>query len=139
MNNYWHTNYKADQEGQVILRYVVQPHAGFDTSVVKRLGLEASRPLLPVPADDSRPVPGFGLTVGPTPFVVTCLKPSEDGRAWIMRILNAGARPEDLRLEGMLADRGGIYLSNPAEDKLKRMSGPFEVAGFGIVTLRVER
>jgi len=139
MNNSWHTNYKADQEGRVTLRYVVQPHAGFDTPVVKRLGLEASRPLLPVPADESRTVPGFALEVGPTPFVVTCLKPSEDGRAWIMRILNAGSRPEDLRLEGMLADRGGIYLSNLAEDKLKRISGPFEVAGFGIVTFRVER
>jgi hypothetical protein len=139
MNNYWHTNYKADQEGPVTLRYAVQPHAGFDTSVAKRLGLEASMLLLAVPADESRPVPGFGLTVGPAPFVVTSLKPSEDGRAWIVRILNAGGRPEALRLSGPLADRGGFTLSNLAEDKLKWMSGRFEIAGFGIVTLRVER
>ena len=30
LNNYWHTNYKADQEGRITLRYVVQPHTGAD-------------------------------------------------------------------------------------------------------------
>ena len=28
MNNYWHTNYKADQEGDVMFRYSLRPHAG---------------------------------------------------------------------------------------------------------------
>ena len=27
MNNYWHTNYKADQEGIVNFKYALRPHA----------------------------------------------------------------------------------------------------------------
>jgi alpha-mannosidase len=139
MNNYWHTNYKADQEGRVTLGYAVQPHGGFDTAVIRRLGLEAARPLLPVPADEARPVPGFGLSVGPQQFIVTSLKPSEDGRGWMVRIFNAGARPAGLRLSGPLAGRGSLYLSNLLEEKLKWTAGQIEVPGFGIVTLRVDR
>ena len=56
MNNYWHTNYKADQEGPVTLRYAVTPHRGSDTATAKRLGLEAANPLLPVAADPVSPV-----------------------------------------------------------------------------------
>ena len=30
LNNYWHTNYKADQDGPIAFRYAVEPHAGND-------------------------------------------------------------------------------------------------------------
>jgi hypothetical protein len=30
MNNYWHTNYKADQSGEVTFRYVINFHTGFN-------------------------------------------------------------------------------------------------------------
>ncbi|MEZ4455069.1 MAG: hypothetical protein R2882_00770 [Gemmatimonadales bacterium] len=30
MNNYWHTNFKADQEGPVSFRFVIRPHGPFD-------------------------------------------------------------------------------------------------------------
>jgi alpha-mannosidase len=139
MNNYWHTNYKADQEGPVNLRYVVQPHAGFDTSVAKKLGLEAERPLIPVLADETRPVPACPLAIAPGPFVVTSLKPSADGLAWMMRVFNAGSCPAELRLSGPLVDRGRIYLSDLGENKAKWTAGTLEVPGFGIVTLRIAR
>jgi hypothetical protein len=139
MNNYWHTNYRADQEGPVTLRYAVEPHGGFDTSVAKRLGLEAARPLLAAAADEKSPVPAFPLTVSPQQFVVTSLKPTEDGRGWMVRIFNAGGRPETLRLSGPLVDRGGVYLSNLLEERAKWTAGLLEVPAFGIVTLRVER
>jgi hypothetical protein len=29
MNNYWHTNYKADQSGEVTFRFVITFHKGF--------------------------------------------------------------------------------------------------------------
>ena len=46
MNNYWHTNYKADQEGPVTLRYAVTPHRGPDGARAKKLALEAATPLV---------------------------------------------------------------------------------------------
>jgi alpha-mannosidase len=43
MNNYWHTNFKADQEGMVRFRYVVRPHGAFDAAAAQRFGIERSR------------------------------------------------------------------------------------------------
>jgi len=139
MNNYWHTNYKADQEGPVTLRYVVRPHAGSETSAAKRAGLEAERPLIPAAADETRPVPGFPLDIGLGPFVVTCLKPAADGRGWMMRLYNAGKRPAVLRLSGPPAEEhGAISISNLLEQKVAPLPAAFEVPASGIVTLRIE-
>jgi hypothetical protein len=46
MNNYWHTNYRADQEGPVAFRYALRPHAGFDAREADRFGMGVRRPLL---------------------------------------------------------------------------------------------
>ena len=46
MNNYWETNYRAEQEGPHAIRYVLRPHAGFDVTAAERVGLEAAHPLL---------------------------------------------------------------------------------------------
>ena len=52
MNNYWHTNYKAYQEGPTIFRYSIRPHGAFDSGEAKRFGIERSQPLIPVRVDD---------------------------------------------------------------------------------------
>ena len=96
MNNYWHTNYKADQEGPVTLRYVLAPHRGSDTVAAKRLGLEAANPLIPVAAGRDSPVPRFPLDVRSPGFVATRLKPSPDGKAWVLRLFNASSVPGKL-------------------------------------------
>jgi hypothetical protein len=42
MNNYWHTNYKADQEGKVKFEIVLQFHQKFNLSEAQKLGDQAS-------------------------------------------------------------------------------------------------
>ena len=39
MNNHWHTNYRADQEGETTFRYYLRPHAG-----LRRRGCRPLRP-----------------------------------------------------------------------------------------------
>ncbi len=46
MNNYWHTNYRAWQEGPVTFRFSVQPHGVFDAAAAARFGAEAREPLI---------------------------------------------------------------------------------------------
>jgi alpha-mannosidase len=139
MNNYWHTNYKADQEGPVTLRYAVSPHRGSDTATAKKLGLEAATPLIPILADAASPVPGFPLAIGPGTMVATSLKPSEDGKGWVLRLLNASDKPDKLRLSGQAFDNGGVFLSDLAEIEGAPVSAPLELPGFGILTLRIRR
>jgi alpha-mannosidase len=140
MNNYWHTNYKADQEGRVTLRYAVSPHLGSDPAVAKKLALEATTPLVAVPAaSPAAAVPRFPLTVDSPSFVAMSLKPSEDSQAFLLRLLNASDRPETLRLSGPACDAGRVFLSDIDGVRDARPAAPLEVPAFGIVTLLIEK
>jgi hypothetical protein len=46
LNNYWHTNYKADQSGPMRFRFVLRPHGPFDARALRRLSDEQDYPLL---------------------------------------------------------------------------------------------
>jgi hypothetical protein len=46
MNNYWMTNYKADQPGVTTFRYVFKPHNGFNENQTNQFALESSQPFL---------------------------------------------------------------------------------------------
>ena len=137
MNNYWHTNYKADQAGPVTLRYVLAPHNGPDTATAKKLGLEAASPLVPVAADPASPVPRFPLNVLSEAFVATRLKPSTDGTARILRLFNASSGPEKLALSGEAFEACRVFLSDLNENQGPRLSSPLEVPAFGILTLLI--
>ena len=139
MNNYWHTNYKADQEGPVTLRYVVAPHRGADTAAAKRLGLEAAAPLIPVPADQASPPPCFPLVVTNPDVVATRLRPAADGRAWLLRLFNASSRPQTLALRGEAPDRGRIFISDIEGAPGPRLAVPLELPAYGILTLVIRR
>jgi hypothetical protein len=137
MNNYWHTNYKADQEGQVTLRYAVSPHLGSDPVTAKRLGLEASTPLVAVAADPAARAPRFPITVESGSFVATSLRPAADGKAWILRLYNASDRPETIRLSGEAAGRGRVFLNDVDATQGAALPASLEVPASGIVTLRI--
>ncbi len=136
LNNYWHTNYKADQEGPISLRYVVQPHAGTDLGAAKRLGLDAERPLLAAPAAalrDGDPI----LRVGSPEIVATSVRPSRDGRAVIARLYNAALRTVQTAVAGRSGTRPAI--SGPDERRGAAVRGPLVFAPAEIITLRIEK
>jgi alpha-mannosidase len=45
MNNYWHTNYKADQNGKVKFDFVLHFHEGFNLQEAQRTGMEFTQPV----------------------------------------------------------------------------------------------
>jgi len=96
MNNYWETNYRAEQEGPHAIRYVLRPHGGFDVSKAERTGLEAAHPLL-----------AYRARVGVEPFeppvevesersIVTTLRRTSDSLE--LRLFNPSAVPDDVRI-----------------------------------------
>ena len=96
-------------------------------------------PFVPVLADAASAVPRFPLAIEPGSFVATSLKPSADGKAWILRLLNASDRVEALRLSGPAFDRGRVFLSDLGEAELAPVKEPISAPGFGILTLRINR
>jgi hypothetical protein len=137
LNNYWHTNYKADQEGLITLRYIVQPHLGNDLGAAKRIGLDGERPLLAAPAAAALRGADPILRVGSPDIVVTSLRPSRDGRAIIARLYNATLHPVQTAIAGRSATTA--LLSDPDERPGAAVRGPLLFAPAEIVTLRIEK
>jgi alpha-mannosidase len=139
MNNYWETNYKASQEGPTPFRYSIRPHRRFDSAAAARFGVECSQPLIPVPMSaDTFPPPPL-VQVEPSGVVVAALKPSADGKAYIVRLFGASGKPEHATLTWRGAKQPKIWRSNLAEEKVSRIEGPVPVPPYGLVTLRVQR
>jgi alpha-mannosidase len=137
MNNYWHTNYKADQEGDATFHYSVTPHDKFSATEAERIGIEQSQPLLVVPGNKRRATLPSLLSVEPSSVTVTSLKPSDDKKGFIVRLYNAG---EDSVHASIHWNRrnAGMYYSSVFEDRGKEIVGPIPLPEFGIVTIRVE-
>ena len=71
MNNYWHTNYKADQEGVVTLRYFLMPHAKYQPGAAAKFGRECRAQLIAVAGDPSHPAVASLFYVEPKNILVT--------------------------------------------------------------------
>jgi hypothetical protein len=139
MNNYWETNYKADQSGPTTFRYALRPHGAYQAAAAARFGAERSQPLLAVRSAPSNP-PVFEpiLRVEPKDVLVTSLKPSHDGKALIVRLFNAGDREVQASVRGSAALSSTIGLSSPAENAGPPVGGSVSLPAYGIVTLRAE-
>lgn len=87
MNNYWHTNYKVDQDGVVHFRYALRPHDNIIDTEIEKAAAEFTQPLiaLPVKKDLSLPLSLFELS-NPK-IVVTSITPNSDG-SYLIRLFN---------------------------------------------------
>ncbi|NOX55836.1 MAG: hypothetical protein GXP27_15620 [Planctomycetes bacterium] len=138
MNNYWETNYKADQEGPTVFRYALQPHGPFDPAQCVKFGIERSQPLVVVPANPDVPVRGSAVRVEPASVIVTSLKPSRDGRALIVRLRNVSDQPVQARLSWLDPKPASLAICDPFEEPAAPVTGFVQLAPKGIVTLRAE-
>jgi alpha-mannosidase len=136
MNNYWHTNYKASQEGPTTFRYSIEPHGDYDSGRAAKFGAECSQPLIVVPVDNETPIPGTIIKVEPASIIVTAFKPSSDGKAWVIRLFNTGEKSEKAVLTWAKSAPNTIWLSNMAEEEVNKLTGPIDMAAYDIVTLR---
>jgi alpha-mannosidase len=98
MNNYWHTNYKADQEGPALLRYSIVPHGPFRPQDIEKRGLEACRPLIAASPCAGSSSSGPLISVGPDGVIATSLAPAADESAILVRLYNPSARDAEARL-----------------------------------------
>jgi len=137
MNNYWETNYKAGQEGPTVFRYSIRPHKEFDSAQAAKFGIERSQPLIVVPVDKTSPVHRAVFSVEPADVIVTAFKPSEDGKARIIRLYNTGTQNQNAKVTWAELAPDAVWLSNLAEEQVSKLSEPIEMAPYEFVTLRL--
>ncbi|RYG35722.1 hypothetical protein EON81_11895 [bacterium] len=135
LNNHWHTNYRADQEGLLTFRYRLQAHGAFQADAASRLATGAQQPLLV--AGGTTPVKPI-LTVSDPTVLVTRLTPSDDGKAFIVRLWAASAESKSVQLRWR-SDLGAVTRTDLSQKPGTKLGERVEVPGWGVVTVRVER
>ncbi len=138
MNNHWGTNYRAWQEGPHVFRFLLRPHRGYDPAAASRLAIAAGQPLLPAasrgPAVHAAPL----FRLSSPDVLVMGLKPSDDGKAIIVRLWGGAGREAKTTLAwGEPAPRS-VWISDTSEKAVTRLNGPLTVPAWGVVTLRAE-
>jgi hypothetical protein len=137
MNNHWETNYKADQEGTAVFRYVLLPHGGtYDAVSAQQAGRAVHQPLVVLEADPSKAIPGPLFEVTGRGVVVTSVKSARSGKGFIVRLFNTSENSVAARIV-MPGKAARVWLSNPAEDEISLLPGSMEMVKHEILTLKV--
>lgn len=137
MNNHWHTNYRAEQDGPTVFRFFIIPHGKQDLDHAAQVALELTQPLLVLPARGAEPQHSpLGSVSGAQ---VTAFKPSEDGKAWIIRVFNSTDKASQARLNWSKPEPANISLSDNSEKPLKPIHGAVDLPPWSMATLRAER
>jgi alpha-mannosidase len=138
MNNHWGTNYRAYQEGPTVFRFILRPHGKRDPAEASRFATGFSYPLLAVPGLDTAPTVAPLLSVKPDDVLVTALKPSDDGRALIVRLFGASTTSESATLKWDGVQPKAVFLSDTSERPGQKIDDRIEVPAGGLVSLRAE-
>ena len=138
MNNHWHTNYRADQEGPTVFRYAIRAHQAFVPEDAAEFGAACSQPLVATPASSQPPPSVPRLALSATKVLVTALKPADEGKGWIVRLFGASGKPQKVKLAWGNPAPEKIWVSDTSEKPTQPANGPIEVPAWGIVTLRAE-
>ena len=71
-------------------------------------------------------------------MLVTGLKPSDDGKAWIVRLFGAGDQAVAAKLTWSGPSPRHVWISDTSEKPIRKITGDIAVPAFGVVTLRAE-
>ena len=151
-NNYWHTNYRAEQGGEATFRYVMKSGASLSPEELARFGRASMTPLETGQIIDNDKVgnPERPLEPGALSFlqldapdvVVENWKTAEDNNGTIVRLLETGGHASKARLSFPLFSVKQAWISNSVEEDQEEIpvaESSFEVSlkSHQIVTLRM--
>lgn len=136
MNNYWGTNYKAEQNGIASFRYILQPHGMFIPGNAEKIALQESEPLVVVPLSQKIAETGSLFYLKNDGIVVTALLPQNDG--YLIRLYNAGGKPETLEI--MWKDKpADVYFSDLDGEKTGAYNPGVSIPAWGLRTIKVRK
>jgi hypothetical protein len=138
MNNHWGTNYRAYQEGPVVFRFILRPHLQASPVEAFRLAIGLNHPLVVRKASGTVPKVAPLLYVHSKDVLVTALKPSDDGKAWIVRLFGAAGKTVHTKITWAKPEPRQIWLSDTSEKRRRKANECIEVPTYDLVTLRAE-
>ena len=130
MNDYWHTNYRAEQGGHFHFhfRYVITSAAQTDAAALSRMAWEEVTPLEwdQIRSQDKAPDvsgplngdQGSFLSVEDPDLLFDTLKPAEDGRGVILRLIDLGGPPRTVEIGIPLLSIARVFRTDAVERDL---------------------
>lgn len=135
INNLWHTNFPAKQEGVVQFRYYFNIHGRYDELETTKRGFENSWPLLPGAADKNANSSLF--TIKGENIYAEAVKPAMDGNGYIVYLVNAGSTDSPVTLTARNNAQVQLWQTNLLEEKLQPVENGFSIPARGILVLRM--
>jgi alpha-mannosidase len=130
-NNYWHTNFRAEQGGETTFRYVMTSGVQLTPAELSRLGRAAMTPLeadqvidqdkVGDPDRPLEPAPASFLQLEGDGVVVENWKAAEDGNGTVLRLLETGGMESHAALKFPLLDVQQVWLCTAMEDNLREI------------------
>jgi hypothetical protein len=137
MNNHWGTNYRANQEGPTVFRFILRPHKPGTPADASRLAGGFGQPLLPLPASAGKVQSKPLLEVSPADVLVSSLKPADAGGGFIVRLLNTASDSRAVALKWNGAAPKSVLQSDTSEKAGAADPKP-TIPGHGLLTLLVQ-
>lgn len=152
LNNYWHTNYRAEQGGDFTFRYAFTSGSQNSPADLARFGRAAMTPLevdevvdqdkAGDPARPLAPTPTSFLQVTAPNVVVENWKAANDGQGSILRLLEVGGEAATFRITFPLFNLQHTWITNAVEENQREvpLSGPFvelSIKPHQILTVRI--
>ena len=153
MNNYWHTNYRAEQGGHFHFRYIITSAAATDAPALSRMAWEETTPMetdqirsqdkaldLPRPLDGNE---SSFLSIDDPDLLLDTWKPAEDGNGTILRFLDLGGQPRTVTIHVPLVSIAKVVATDAVERDQKPIacdnphSFTIDVRPHQILTIRV--
>ena len=137
MNNHWETNYKAYQEGICTFKYALKPHnSPYNEKTAQQFARNVHQPLIAISADTSKPAVESMLKVENKNVIITSIKPGRDAKALMVRLFNASETDQNIYLQWNHKPKE-MWISNPMEDKISKLTTPIQMMKHEIITLQV--
>jgi hypothetical protein len=138
MNNSWHTNFKASQEGTSVFRYALKTHNQFDHLSAYKFGVESSQPLHIIYNDNA--IRNFSHTItldSTSSLVITVIRPAKNGKDLIARIFNPSDKTGSSQINWKGNGKSLFFLSNGDEEEKELIENKITLAPFEVITIKI--
>lgn len=130
MNNYWETNYRAYQEGEVTFTYVLRPHSRFNPLEAEKFGVEQNQGLIPILGSNKPYSASFELK--DNGIIAVGLKPTKDGI--LLTLYNPSGKPEELM---WVKPPQKAFVTNFDGEKISPLNQKQIIPAFGVLGLLI--
>ncbi len=138
MNNHWHTNFVASQEGKMSFHYFIKAHEKpYNAYNANLFGIENHKPLIAAKASGKADEKLF-FTINGNNVFIESLKPAVDGEGVIIQLVNSSNNAENVSIKSREKKVMNIWTSDILEKKLMPLKSEVTIAAKDNLSIRIE-